>query len=608
MLDWIKKYWREILVIIMAVCFFAGVAFFNSVVQDPDFVKWGSPDENANYVFSKLYAQTGELSIFEKYNVYAEDILHPRSVRSMHGELKPVSFLGIILIYGSIASVVGYEILPYLTPLFASLAIIFFYLLIKEIFGKRNALISAFLLSVFPVFIYYSGRSMFHNVLFVSLLVIGLYFAYKMAMENKRKPQFLTFSLSHINWKSWICAGLAGIFIGLAITVRTSELLWILPGALVLWLFNIRKIGITKLVIFSSFLIISMLPMFYWNQILYDSPIYGGYPEMNNSIEGLKQTGEGLAEAVAGADGSSIGALINKAKGLIFYFGFNPDLSQEMFVNYVIKMFPWLFWPALLGLFMFIQGIGKWGKQHWAYVCSYIIISLILVYYYGSWEFHDNPDKTSFTIGNSYTRYWLPVYMGALPFAAIFIGKFPRQILLLKRRDSSIEEGESKVKKYLNKFNIKRFFAGTASLFLLGLIGYNMISFVLYGSEEGMIRMIKIQESEKYQYEQILEATPENAVIITTYHDKLLFPQRKVVVGLFKDKNMIENYAKLADLLPVYYYNFTFPPEAVNYLNQGRLGEAGLKLKEYKQINDVFHLYKLVIKKNISAILDFPVI
>jgi 4-amino-4-deoxy-L-arabinose transferase-like glycosyltransferase len=518
----------------------------------------------------------------------------------MHGELKPVSFLGIILIYGFIASIVGYEILPYLTPLFASFGIIFFYFLIRELFGKRNALISAFLLSVFPVWIYYSGRSMFHNVLFVSLLVIGLYFAYKMTGENKKSPGFFTFSLSHINWKSWLFAGLAGIFIGLAATARTSELLWMLPGGLVLWLFNIRKIGITKLTIFFAFLVISMLPMFYWNQILYDSPIYGGYPEMNNSIEGLKQTGEGLAKSVAGIDSGSIVDLFNKAKGLVFYFGFNPELSQKMFVNYVIKMFPRLFWPALLGLFMLVQGVGKWGKQHWAYICSYIVISLILVYYYGSWEFHDNPDKASFTIGNSYTRYWLPIYMGALPFVAIFVGNFPRQILSLKREDSFAGEEKGKIKKHLNKFSIKRILAGTMSLFFVFLIAYNMINFVLYGSEEGMVRTVNVRKSEKSQYEQILKSTPEDAVIITTYHDKLLFPQRKVMVGLLKDGNMIKNYSKLADILPVYYYNFTLPPEAINYLNQGRLGEADLKLKEYRQINDVFHLYKLSKIENVQ--------
>ncbi|MFW5888486.1 MAG: hypothetical protein ACOCVY_02100 [Patescibacteria group bacterium] len=587
---WIKKYWREILVIVMAVSFFAGVSFFNGIVRAEPPFKWGAPDENANYVFSKLYAQAGELTIFEKYNVYAEDILHPRSVRSAHGDLKPVSFLGLILIYGFIASLVGYEALPYLTPLFASVAIFFFYLLIKEMFGKRNALISTFFLSVFPVFIYYSARSMFHNVLFVSLLVIGLYFAYNMARENKKKPGFFTFDLSYINRKAWICAALAGTFIGLAATARTSELLWMLPGGLVLWLFNIRKIGITKLTIFLAFVVISMLPMFYWNQVLYNSPIYGGYPEMNNSIEGLKQTGEGLARSVAGIDYNSINVLLNKAKNLIFHFGFNPELSREMFVHYIVKMFPWLFWPALVGFFVFIRGVGKWKKKHWAYLCSYIIISLILIYYYGSWKFHDNPDETSFTIGNSYTRYWLPVYMGGLPFAAIFIGKLPEKIFLSNKRK---QPGK-------NKFKINRILAVTISLVLAGSIGYSMMNFVLYGSEEGLARTIDVQLSEKRQYEKVLQATPREAVVITTYHDKLLFPERRVIVGLFKDENMIENYAKLAEILPVYYYNFTFRPEAVDYLNQGRLGKAGLELKEYKNINEVFHLYRLKKIKNNS--------
>jgi len=91
----------------------------------------------------------------------------------------------------------------------------------------------------------------------------------------------------------------------------------------------------------------------------------------------------------------------------------------------------------------------------------------------------------------------------------------------------------------------------------------------------------------------VLELTESNAVIITQYHDKLFFPERKVILGLFDNKDMVARYAKMVDYLPVYYYNFALNQDAVNYLNERRLGEVDLNIKEVERINNDFVLYKL---------------
>ena len=73
----------------------------------------------------------------------------------------------------------------------------------------------------------------------------------------------------------------------------------------------------------------------------------------------------------------------------------------------------------------------------------------------------------------------------------------------------------------------------------------------------------------------------------------MFFPERKVIVGLFDDKNMIAEYANLVNLLPVYYYNFTLPPRDFEYLNNRRLAEAGLQIEKVEQVTDDFTLYRL---------------
>ncbi|MDP2736567.1 MAG: glycosyltransferase family 39 protein, partial [bacterium] len=546
---WLKKYWRLIILAILAICFFVSTASFSYFTQSEDFVKWLSPDESANYNFTKLYAQEGQLMIFEKYNILANNILHPRSVRSDFGYLKPVSFLGIILIYGKIASLTTYKIIPFLTPFFAAIGIIFYYLLIKEVFGKRNALISALILTVFPPFVYYSARSMFHNVLFVVLLVISLYFACASVKKKRIASDINKVEAKSANILPNLLAGLSGVFLGLTIITRTSELIWLIPVWLILWLFNIKKFGFLKPIIFIACLFFALTPAMYWNKILYQSYWRGGYNEMNQSILNIAGAGSEILKSGA-VNPQAIKNSLVEIKNNFFHFGWQPVKSFKMAYFYFAKMFYWVFWPAFLGFLLLLSKIKKWRTKHYAYLIALFTAAAILISYYGSWDFYDNPDPKSRTIGNSYTRYWLPIYLGAIPLAVIFLVKlsniFKRKILVYGLR-----------------------------ILIVSAVFFISVKFVLLGSDEGLIKSARNQLAMRAEYEQILNLTETRAVIVTQYHDKLLFPARKVIVGLFDDTNMIKEYANLVNYLPVYYYNFTFPERDMDYLNNRRLPEFG---------------------------------
>jgi len=592
---WLGAKWPLLAVVLLAVCFLLAAASYNYFVQRDGFTKWLSPDETANYIFSKLYGQTGEMQIFEKYNLIGNGIIHPRSFGSFSGALQPVSFLGIILIYGSIAKLVGYGVIPFLTPIFAAIGLVFFYLLIRKIFGRKNALISVFILAVFPPYFYYSARSMFHNILFIVLLIIGFYF---MAMMAERKQDAVAKAIKP-KLPSWIFSAAAGLFIGLAITARASELIWLAPILIIIWLFYLREIGLTKLIIFLSFLFLAILPNLCWNQILYGSPLLGGYPEMNQSIQTIAQAGQDLVKTTATGELAYHEEIIGKIKGAIFHFGFNPRESLKMFYYYFVSMFPWLFWPFVFGFFLFLQGFSKWGKKHLVYLISYIFIFFILLFYYGSWKFNDNPDPGSFTIGNSYTRYWLPIYLGALPLASMFLLRFTRAIFPRREKnptqDSLLDHTTivGRAKSQLGALK-RQFFVNSSRIAIIALVYFFSISFILFGSEEGLIYSFQNQKGAKLEQEKVLALTEPSSVIITKYHDKFFFPERKVIVGLFDDNSMNGNYAQLVKYLPVYYYNFTFPEKDIKYLNEKKLKAVGLQVEPVKKITNDFTLYKLV--------------
>lgn len=536
-----KHSWRIIVLCAVAACFFIGASCLNYFTQSENFIKWLSPDESANYIFSKLYAQENELAIFEKYDTVTNGIVRPRSFKSDSGLLKPVSFLGMILIYGKLAGWTTYKILPFLTPAFAAVGIVFYYLLIKRIFGTRNGFMAALILSVFPPFVYYSARSMFHNVLFAVMLVMGFYFAYL----STEKKKFIADS----------CAALAGAFFGFAAITRSSELIWLIPVLAVIWLFNIKKFGFMKPIIFIACAFLAVSPAMYWNKILYQSYWRGGYNEINQSISNI-MTANDLAQI----------------KNNVFIFGFHPLKSLKALYFYFAKMFYWIFWPAFFGFMLMASKIKKWKKKHFAYMCALAVLSAILILYYGSWDFHDNPDPKSRTIGNSYVRYWLPIYLGSIPLAAVFFAKLS------------------------NVFR-KKFFISAARALLVCLMFAVSIKFVLFGSEEGLAVSARKQLSARSELDRILNLTENRSVIITQYHDKLFFPERKVIVGLFDDANMVRQYATLAKYLPVYYYNFTFPANDFNYLNGKKLPQFGLKVEAIEKVTENFTLYKLFLQK-----------
>jgi hypothetical protein len=116
----------------------------------------------------------------------------------------------------------------------------------------------------------------------------------------------------------------------------------------------------------------------------------------------------------------------------------------------------------------------------------------------------------------------------------------------------------------------------------------------LIGSAEGLVFTLDRHHLNKIELKKILEITEDNSVIVTQYHDKLFFPERKVIVGLFNRDNMIEKYSVLASKIPLYYYNFHFPDKDFNYLNERRLVDYNLEIKLVERVNRDFSLYKLL--------------
>lgn len=562
-----RKYQSIILVILLAGLFLFITCFFIYKFHYQAEIKWSSPDETANYYFTKKYATLGVLSQFEKANLIDEEVVRPRSIRSDHGWLKPVSFLGIIIYFGFIASFLGTFIIPYLTPLIAFIAIIYYYLLIKRLFNDKVAILSTVFLSFFPVFVYYSARSMFHNVLFTSFLIIAFYY-FNLSCDKR-------YSRKKLIGLNVLWSMLAGLFLGGAIAARTSELIWLLPSLFVLYLFYLKRISWRILIVLSG-IGFAILPIAYYNQFLYGFLAYGGYGEMNTSIAQISQASTTLFSSL---NLSYLKKFWQILQDNIFYFGLKPRQSLDMFYYYVLVMFPYLSALSFLGgIFFLISKLKKWRL---VYLLNFFIVSSILVLYYGSWQFFDNPDPSRYTIGNSYTRYWLPIYLLAIPLASYFIVFITNLLFSIKD-------------KVIGKFGRSMTYLKNAFLILIiSFLAYNSLMFVFFGSEEGLIHSYYDHRLSLADTKRVLSLTEDKAVIVTQYHDKQFFPERKVIVALLNHNETNKSISKLVDHYPVYYYNFSFGDLDIEYLNTRKLLEYDLNIEHiFKQ--GKFSLYKFI--------------
>ncbi|MFA6994942.1 MAG: hypothetical protein WC249_00840 [Patescibacteria group bacterium] len=580
-----EKYINLIIVSLLALVFFIATASLNFYSQTQDYTKWSSPDETANYFFTKQLSQTGQLSYFDAANIIGDNMVIPRSVRSDNGWVKPVSFLGIILIYGSLASIVGTAVIPFLTPWFAAWGIIFFYLIVRRLFSERVGLWSAWLLAIFPVYIYYTVRSMFHNVLFIVLLLISVYL-FGLAIgrqETKVKTNFLTWTRPIHQWLEFLAVFGSGIFCGLAVITRTSELLWLVPVVLLVWIFYFRRLGFVKPFLFISGFVLALIPVAYYNQIIYNSFWQGGYNEMNRSLKDIAASGSEIWKFTWTGQFNYYHHYFGQIFNRIFYFGFDYNQSLVMLGHYVYEMFPFLLIGGILGLLIIIgQNFRRFQKKYLVYILGWLILSVILVFYYGSWKFNDNPDLTQFTIGNSYTRYWLPLYLGLMPLVSLALVRLSRALLFINSKTSA---------------GIRRIIASGLQVLVILTLSIWSLMFVIYGSTEGLAYLYYNNQAEKVNAEKVWSLTEPTSVIITRYYDKFFWPERRVIMGTLPNDEILTAAAKLVKVYPVYYYNFYLDSAAVTYLNERKFLPYGLQMNLVKKLNAKFGLYKLTAKQ-----------
>ncbi len=518
-----------------------------------------SPDETANAFFATRFAQTLSLAgpddeLLEPFDTTSLDAvelppsltelwrtgrgasrIHPRSTLVDDGQLVPGSFLGLPFLYGFFVMILGPIALWILTPLLTILAAHGWRRLVERYTNFTIANISFLLFLLHPAVWYYSARGLMHNVLFLDLLVLAAWLWVVRPMgKNQKHPSV---------WNDL----LAGLFIGLALFVRTSEFLWIGVGLLVAGLIWWRTLCWRRLRAGLFGLLVGLGLFFLMNYLTYGHPLTTGYTLGTPPV----------AELVVSESVDSVALLP---------FGFHPMNAWRHFSAYGVTMFWWLSILAIPGFFLLLAQKANRRTVRWTIALA-TVVSLWLVFMYGSWEIHDNPDPTQITMANSYVRYWLPMYLFTTPMIAITI-----QWLAAR--------GRTRMARGL--------IVGTL---LLAVIGLNVNATFVQG-QDGLVKMREELASSAQIQESVLRYTQEDAVIIVDRGDKLFFPHRRVWYPL-RDDTTYDAMPALVEMTALYYYGITFPRDDFDYLNDSRLKRMNLGIELVETYGDE-SLYRII--------------
>ncbi|MBN1326211.1 glycosyltransferase family 39 protein [Candidatus Falkowbacteria bacterium] len=468
-------------------------------------MKFSWPDETANYFFIKNYIQNTTFSAPEPLNTIADDIIKPRSFNVWQGNLVPGSFLGMLLVYGTIGKVVGLDLMVLLTPLLAVLAGIYFYKLMKLFFEPKIAFLSAMLFFINPAWWYYASFFMLPNISFICFLIMGFYYLLK--IDKQKKQGNVLFVI------------LGTFFLSLAMTIRTNEIFWVLPLLLALYIIYRKKIfwayiPLAFLVAFTVF-----LPVFYYNYETYGHFLSFGYLRLEQGANFLEKIPTEFAA-------TNDQVIINFLKLIFLPFGFSIKLILINIVKYFVFLFWWLFIPAVIGGAVFLKKFRD--KDKIVFLVSTVLVSLYIMIYYGSWAFEDLLTLNLNKIGISYVRYFLPIYIFSLPFIVFCFLEI------------------------LNYIKNKKLKILLALLLIVSFITLT-VNVIYIAGNDNLVKTRAHIDIYSFINKRVLELTEGNSVIISERADKIYFPERKVVGKV--NLNEINSWAKLLHAnVPLYFY------------------------------------------------------
>jgi len=504
------------------------------------------PDETANFFFAQNFAEHFSLNQPELLNTIVKNVVHPRSFNIAGENLVPMGFIGLPVIFGAIGFFIGSGQVVFLTPLLALLSLGLFFLLLKRFFSTKLSALGVFILGSSAGWIYYSSVSMLSELPFIAFFLAGLC--------------SLLYGLSAIkdtNQKRLII--LAGFLTALAFFIRTSEVAWTMFLYLIPLVVYRKLINWKKVKWFFYGMIPVVVIALVFNYLTFGKIFALGYFNLQADGDWKKSLPTGIE-----ANG-----LFKYAKLFLLPFGFHPRLAWHNFYNYFIV----LFWPYFslmtLGVGVFIW---NWIKKKTEKSDRVFFVAMAaafgwLVIYYGSMVNADQLVLRENTIGISYVRYWIPLFLFSIPATLYFFKEVFRVF-------------------HQHTFNVAFIALNVLLLFVFS------INLAFFASGDGLRDQKKTIAEYYNQAREVQKKIGSDQLVVVERADKVLFPMEKVVV-FNTDFSVFEKLAPILNSRKIYYFTMRSDNE-INEMNAKKLQPLGMRAEFPQKIDAKFSLYELV--------------
>lgn len=411
------------------------------------------PDDHESYVIGKNLRETGHLTYEEPMNeMFDSPVFTPPGALYYEGKVVPTRAYGFYFIC-ALGFLFGPDMPFFLIPLFGLVCLIFMHKLCGLFMDEKKSLLATMFFAMAAPMLYWANM-LYANLPGLAFLTISIYFLAKIQKGVDARP---------------VCYALCAIFLALAIWTRYEYAMIILP---LIPLFIIRRKVFRPRYVLVGFLLLLMLlsPIILINNAIYGNPFSVGYTKIAESVssngiaEGaflsgidetiediieelrhsppskdrvrkeiffssllisrnLKNTMDALAwgteppREVTESDEGVLSRAIGGIEKIIDRFSgpfVSPDLTR-VYGNAKATIFDFMPMLVIAGALGLLLALFRKGED-WAFIMTLLLIMLL-------WAYNSCGGNLwgGGTLGSTYVRYQLVVYLILALFAPIFI-------------------------------------------------------------------------------------------------------------------------------------------------------------------------------------------
>jgi hypothetical protein len=512
---------------------------------------FNSPDELANFYFIKQFKEQNNFFLPSPSREELPSFVHPRSMLRIGSFLIPVGFVSFPLFLGLIAKILGLKLLPYFIVFISFLAILAWFGFLKFIFGKQIALLSSFVLLLHPAYFALSLRPFSPNLFFVNCLIFAAYFFSKtltlqrVKLPSEDQPVNIELPLTaQPQSKRRIFSFLFGLFFGLALALRPSEIVWLLFSIFLIFFFLRKDLKAFSYLFACLGLALPLGLLFWFQRFTYGHILATGYTMQLFQTEDL------------------FSLILSLGKKILFPFGFNLRQSWQVVFSYFVNLMWWFALPCFLGIvsLLFKPAVMPQGfrKKISFWLLFFTLIFLWLALFYGPWEIKDRLDN-KIGLGVSYVRYFLPLYLLSIPLISLGIWRLIRF------------------------FRFER----KVSFVLIMVLIFLSLRLVWWGTDESILSLFQTLKTYEKVRNEVLFFLPSSAIILTERSDKIFFPHYEVI-SAFKDREILVGLKSFTQEDRLWFDDEAINKEKVNFWQKN-----GFSLEKVKSLEGGYSLYKV---------------